>query len=99
MEDISFITLHRKIMKWEWYDDANTFRVFIHCLLLANHADKKYRGTLVKRGTFLTGYKVLAKQLSLSIQQVRTSLDKLKSTNEIKLDMSTFQIFLMIVGN
>lgn len=80
-----FITLQRQIIDWEWYDDANTFRLFIHILLKANHTDKNYRGTLIKRGTFLTGRDVLAKETGLSIQQIRTGLKKLKSTNEITI--------------
>ena len=80
-----FITLQRQIIDWEWYDDANTFRLFIHILLKANHTDKNYRGILIKRGTFLTGRDVLAKETGLSIQQIRTGLKKLKSTNEITI--------------
>lgn len=80
-----FITLQRQIIDWEWYDDSNTFRLFIHILLKANHTDKNYRGTLIKRGTFLTGRDVLSKETGLSIQQIRTGLKKLKSTNEITI--------------
>lgn len=78
-----WIKVHRKILEWEWWDDPNTFRVFMYCLLRANHSDKKYRGTTVEKGSFLTGLHVMAEKTKLSIQQVRTSLNKLISTNEI----------------
>ncbi len=78
-----FITLHRKIMEWEWYDDANTFRLFIHLLLKANHAEQNWRGNSIKRGQLITGRKVLADELNLSEQQIRTSISKLISTSEI----------------
>lgn len=42
-----WICLHRKILKWEWYQDTNTFRVFIHLLLNANWEDTKYMGMLL----------------------------------------------------
>lgn len=78
-----FILIHRKITKWEWYQNPNTFRVFIHCLLMANFVDGRFEGREVKRGQFVTSLPNLAKQTSLTIQQVRTALEHLKSTGEI----------------
>jgi len=78
-----WIKLHRKILDWEWYDDPNTFRLFLHLLLIANHEDKKYRGVLVKRGSVVTGRIKLAEELGLSEREVRTALTKLKSTSEV----------------
>lgn len=83
--DSGFITLHRKIIKWEWYDDANTFRLFIHLLLNANHAPKKWHGNIIERGQIIVGRINLSKELGLSEQQIRTSLNKLKSTSEITI--------------
>ena len=37
-----WIKIHRQILEWEWYSDTNTFRVFLHLLLKANHKEKKY---------------------------------------------------------
>ena len=85
MDDQGWIKLHRKMKDWEWYNDANTFRLFIHILLEANHEDHKWRGILVKKGTFITGRKSLAKSLNISQRSIRTSLNKLKSTNEIAI--------------
>lgn len=75
-----FIKLHRKILNWEWYTDVNTFALFIECLFEANYVDKKWKGIEVKRGSFITSYSKLAKNTGLSVQQVRTSLNKLIST-------------------
>lgn len=83
-----FILLHRKIVEWEWYQNPNTFRVFLHCLLMANFTDGRFEGNDIKRGQFVTSLPSLSKQTSLSIQQVRTALDHLKSTGEIT-DTST----------
>lgn len=79
----SFIKLHRKLLKWEWYNDNNTKILFIHLLLIANWEDKNWEGILLKRGQVVTGRKKLSKELGLTEQQIRTSLNKLKSTNEI----------------
>ena len=34
---------HKKFLDWQWYDNANATRLFIHCLLKANHQDKKWQ--------------------------------------------------------
>ena len=78
-----FITLHRKLLNWEWYDDVNTSRLFIHCLLRANHKDNNWRGINVKRGQFISSLSKLASETSLTVKQIRTSLKKLNSTNEV----------------
>ena len=78
-----WIKLHRSILEWEWYNDNNTKIVFLHLLLTANHKEKKWQGITIKRGQKLTSLQHLAEETNLSMQQVRTALDKLKSTNEI----------------
>lgn len=81
-----FIALFRQFIDWEWYDDANTMRVFIHCLLLANYKNKKWRGKTIKRGQFITSQPKLAHSLKLSIKQIRGSLEKLKRTGEVAVE-------------
>jgi len=78
-----WIKLHRITTEWEWYDDANTFRVFIHLLLKANHTPSKYRGQHVNSGDCITGFPALAEQTGLTVMQVRTVFKKLISTGEI----------------
>ena len=82
-DNSGFIVINRKILKWEWYHDTNTLRLFVHLLLTANWEDKKWNGMVIKRGEFITSRKHLAKDTGLSEQQVRTALNKLISTNEI----------------
>lgn len=78
-----WIKIHRKLLDWEWYDEPNTLRLFLHLLLKANHKPKKYRGVDIKQGQVMTGYDRLANELGVSTQQIRTALNKLKLTNEI----------------
>jgi hypothetical protein len=80
-----WIKLHRQITDWEWYDDNNTFRLFIHLLLKANHKERSYRGTTIEVGCIMTGRELLSKETGLSVQQIRTCLDRLKLTNEITI--------------
>ena len=80
-----WVKLHRRIVEWEWYGDGNTFRVFLHLLLTANHQDKKYRGHCIKRGSTIIGRQALAETLGITEQNVRTAITHLKSTNEITI--------------
>ena len=79
-----YIKLHRKLVNWEWYTDQNTFKLFIHCLLMANHKPNKWRGTVIDTGEFVTSLEKLSVDTGLTIQQVRTSLKRLISTEEIE---------------
>lgn len=78
-----FITLHRKIMKWEWYKDVPTKVLFLHLLLNANYEEKKWRGLIIKRGQLVTSLNHLSEETGLTKQQVRTALCKLEATQEI----------------
>lgn len=80
---VGFIKLHRKIVEWEWYNDPNTFRVFVHLLLNANFEPKRWEGIEIERGQIVVGRKKLAEQLKLSEREIRTAITKLKTTNEI----------------
>jgi hypothetical protein len=97
-KDIGFVKLHRRIFDWEWYTDNNVKSVFLHCLLKANHTQKNWRGIVIERGSFITSYEKLAFELNLSVQQVRTAIKKLKSTNEITYQ-STSQYSIIAINN
>ena len=93
-----WIKIHRQIIEWEWFTDTTTFRVFLQLLLKANHKEKKYRGMVLKVGTIITSRDILAFETSLSVQQVRTALDKLKSTNEITIKTSSQGTIIEVVN-
>ena len=77
-----FVSLHRKILDWEWYKDSKTKDVFIHLLLKANHEDKNWQGVVIKRGQLVTSNLTLATELGMTVQNVRTALAKLSGTNK-----------------
>lgn len=80
-----WITVHRRLLDWEWFDDSNTFHVFMYCLLRANHKANSWRGNNIDTGQFITSREKISQDTKLSIQQVRTCLNKLKSTNELTI--------------
>ena len=91
-EKSTFVKLHRKITKWRWYQDANTFRVFVHLIIKANVYDNDFEKITVHRGQLVTSYAHLAEELGfvknkkVLIQPIRTALNHLKSTGEITVE-------------
>ena len=92
-----FILLYRQITEWEWYQNPNTFRVFLHCLLMANFTDGRFEGKEIKRGQFVTSLPSLSDQTSLSIRQVRVALDHLIMTGELtSKSYSKFRVITVV---
>lgn len=78
-----WVKLHRSMKDWEWYRDANTYRLFTHLMITVNWEDKEWQGITIKRGSIVTSLAHLAEQTGLSVKQVRGSLDKLKGTSDV----------------
>lgn len=76
-----YISLHRKLLTWEWFTDINVCHLFIYCLLRANYKPTKWRGYEIKRGEFISSLNHISVDTGLSVQQVRTALDKLKKSD------------------
>lgn len=70
-------------MRWRWYKDANTVRVFLHLILNANVSDHDFENITVHRGQLVTSQKSLSSDLGLTIKQIRTALEHLKETGEV----------------
>lgn len=83
MLENGFIMLQRSITNWQWYDEPNTMRIFLHLLLTANYTDRSWHGVPVLRGQRICTYGVLAGELGMSIQQVRTALSHLECSGEV----------------
>lgn len=83
MLENGFIKLHRKILKWEWYGEPNTMRLFIHLLLTVNLQESVFQGAKIPRGGRVSSYNLLAKELNLTIKQIRTASQHLERTGEV----------------
>lgn len=82
------------MLEWGWYTDQNTKTVFIHCLLKANWKDAEFLGVTIERGSFVSSYSKMAKELKLSVQSVRTAINHLISTSELTIKgYSKFTVF------
>lgn len=99
MNDSSgWIKIHRSILEWEWWDNIKVFRLFMYCLLKANHERTKWHGDFIERGSFVTSISALSLATKLTEQEIKTALDKLISTGEI-LSKSTNKYRVITVCN
>lgn len=78
-----YIKIFRQFLNWSWYEKSEMVHLFLHFLLNANHRDKSWQGIIIKRGQFVTGLITLKKETGLSVQTIRTCIERLKSTGEI----------------
>ena len=93
-----FVRVYRSILKWEWYDDANTMRVFLHLILTANYESQKWHGITVERGQRVYSSQKLAKELHMSRQETRTAIKHLILTGEIT-NRSTSEYSIITIKN
>lgn len=80
-----FIKLSKNILEWQWYSDSNVCRLYIHILLKANYKQNNWQGIEIKVGEFITSVEKLHIETGISIQSVRTALNKLNDTRYISL--------------
>lgn len=83
-----WVKFFRSIVDWEWYGDPNTFRMFFHLIVTANHETRLWKGRTIKRGQRLTTIRKLADELSIDEKTVQRCLHNLESTKEIKVEPS-----------
>ena len=80
-----FVKIHRKLVGWGWYTDNVVKGVFLHILLTANFRAMEWQGRIIQPGQLVTSIARMGADLGFSPRQIRTALDKLKSTNEITI--------------
>ena len=83
MLESGYIKVYRSLLFWEWYDDANTLRVFLHLLLTANHEEQSWKGIKVQRGQRVSSFSKIGQELGLSEKEVRTAVRHLIKTGEV----------------
>ena len=82
-EKTTFIKIDRNIVNWRWIRDPNTVVVFLYLIVKANIEDHDFMNITVHRGEVATSYPNIAAALGLSIRNVRTAINHLKSTGEV----------------
>jgi hypothetical protein len=84
-----YIALHRKILQSSVFEDSELLKMWLWCLLRANHKDTEaVHGQQVislKRGQFITGRFTGAKELKLTPMKYRKRLELLEKLKQISL--------------
>ena len=92
-----YIKLYRKLIQWGWYQDNVVKSLFLHFLLTASFKDFSWMGRQLKAGQLITGRKKLAEELNFSERQIRTAIEKLKSTGEVTCETTNkFSIITVV---
>jgi hypothetical protein len=76
-----WISIHRKILSWEWYTDSNMVHLALHLLLKANHAPRHWKGIALSRGQLLSGRRQISAETGMPEQTIRTCLLRLSKSN------------------
>lgn len=82
-KDGGFVKIYRSMLQWEWHDDPITMATWVYCLMRANYATSKWHGEILKPGQFLTSLQHMAKNIGITVNQLRTAIKHLKSTRNI----------------
>lgn len=94
MLENGYIKIDRRIIKWCWYRNTNTFKLFLHLLLTANYEDVPFEDVVVRRGQRVASFATLSAETGLSIKEVRVAINHLKRTNEVaSLSTPKFTVF------
>lgn len=91
-----YIKIHRKLLDWQWHDIPEMVTVWMHLLLDASYEKSEWRGVVRERGQLTIGLRAYSKRCGMSIQSLRTCLQRLISTHEITSE-STNQYTLITI--
>ena len=72
-------------LKWDWYDNSKMVHIFLYLVLSASTGDDQWRGVPVKRGQIATSRRRLVIETGISEMTVKSCLDKLVESKEIKI--------------
>jgi hypothetical protein len=96
--DNGYIRTYRKILNWEWFKDGNTLKLFLYFLLSANYKPASWQGVQINPGQLIITFRRVAEETGLTMREFRTSIEHLKSTQEITYK-STHQYTLVTIAN
>tara|TARA_R110000803_G_scaffold156365_1_gene220895 strand:- start:825 stop:1706 length:882 start_codon:yes stop_codon:yes gene_type:complete len=84
-----FISIYRKFLSWEWFDDERSVKIFIYLLLKANWKRRRWRGQWIERGQFITSTVKLAAELNMNRTTVIRNLKRFQESGEIVIKADT----------
>ena len=83
MNNTGWIKIYRSLLYWEWADVPEMMALWVRLLIKATHEDMQWHGVTIVRGQLVTTAAKLAAESGMTVQQVRTCIDRLKASNQI----------------
>lgn len=93
-----YILIDRNILDWKWWQKHNTIIVFFWLLLKANFHESYFNGVKIERGQVATSLGSISKSNKMTIQEVRTAISHLKSTEAITITRHSSFLVITIVN-
>jgi hypothetical protein len=81
-----WIKLHRKMMRWEWFNDSHMVHIFIYFLLKANRTEGRWKGLKIQTGQLAIGLRSLSKKTGMTYATVRYCLKRMVESHEITIE-------------
>lgn len=94
---MGFVKLPDDLDDWAWFGDNNALSVYIRFRFEAKYKDTDVGNVHLKRGQLITTIPKIAEKNSITIQQARTAIERLKSTGKITVkSIPKFSIITLI---
>ncbi len=81
----TFVKLDRNLLSWGWFHDSNTLKLWLFIIISANVVPQMFQGVEIKRGSLATSHASLAREMRLTISQIRTALKHLEQTGSVSV--------------
>ena len=78
-----YVKVYRSMLDWEWHDNPIIVATWMYCLMRANYTTQRWHGEIIQSGQFITSLENMAKDIGITVNQLRTAIKRLKSTNNI----------------
>ena len=83
-----WIKLYRSLLHWEWSDVPEMVALWVRLLIMATHEEQQWHGKTISRGQLVTTYLYLCEETGITMQQLRTCLDRLKKSGQITMEVT-----------
>ena len=98
-EQTGWIKLNRNITEWRWFRNPITLAVWVHLLVRANYKDVQIGHDTVQRGEVYLTQDMLATEIGITRKQLRTALEHLSETGEIRATKKIGKVVVISIPN
>lgn len=93
-----YIKLDRSITEWEWYEDVNTLKLWIHLLCTVMWKRTEHKGVTLEPGQRIASLRKLSEETRLSLRNIRTAKQHLIDTGEVTVSDTPYGDLITVVN-